>query len=243
MAPPLVVANAVQIRLDYTQVDEIAQNVLNFQAAGSVAVNQGLADQVGTAIKNAFTSQWAAHAPTNLSLDRVGVRDLRTPNGLEYFDTGAVVRGTLPVGNELPKASAIVITLRTAKAGKSYRGRVYVPGIGAEPVGGNDTQPGPAVLAAAAYINSIVTQLQPLNLIMGVLSRPSDEVVTTQTTTHADGSTSVRTLSHVTRKTGEITPVILAESRNNRWEYQRRRDNGRGLTGGQTPLVQYRFGE
>jgi len=228
MAPPLVVANCVQVRIAYTQSDEVCFNVLNFIASGAVVVGQTLADAIGTDIRAAFTAEWAPKCGPNFALHRTGVRDLRAANLPEFQDSGTPVTGSAIYQNNT-HASAVCVTLRTDKAGKSFRGRVYLPGADANENTSAGEQTAALGLAAAAFVNSIATKLQPRNLNLGVLSRPSDEVIITETTNHTGGGTATRVLSHQTAKVGEINAVRLVEARNNRWEYQRRRDNGRGL--------------
>jgi len=226
MAPPLVVTNAAQVRLGYDLEGEVAYNILNFEMATPLVVNGGLADQVGTAVKAAFTAQWRPHVNSLTRLVRVGIRDLRTANNPEYLDNQAAVVGSA-VADRAPRAASVVVTLRTAGAGKSFRGRVYVPGVSSsESLNGNQTSA--VTLAAAAYINDIASRLQPIGLFLAVMSRPSDDIVTRQITTRDGAVVQDRVLSHVTAKTGRLSRVTLVESRNNRWEYQRRRDNGRG---------------
>lgn len=226
MAPPLVVTNAAQVRLGYDNQGEIAYNVLNFEMATPLVVNGGLADSVGTAIKAAFTANWAPHCSSPVRLVRVGIRDLRTPNNPEYLDNQAAVVGSAPA-DQAPRASAVCVTLRTAGAGKSFRGRVYLPGV-ANSQTLNGSQTTAVALAAAAFINDIATRLQPLGLFLAVMSRPSDDIVVREITTRGGDVLQDRVLSHTTAKTGGLSRVTLVESRNTRWEYQRRRDNGRG---------------
>lgn len=230
-APPLVVGNAVQVRLLWSVDTELGINVLNFRASGSVAVAQPLADSVGIAIKQAFVANWAPHCASSVILQRVGVRDLRTANGPEFRDSGNPSPGTNP-NTGLPKGVSVGVTIRTAKAGKSFRGRTYLPGATVSDEATNASQSDAINLAAAAFINDIHGRLQPLGLILGVLSRPA-YAATTVLTIQAPGGPIVRTLSNVTAKTGEINDATLVEALTNRWEYQRRRDNGRavGTTG------------
>lgn len=225
--PPQVVANAVQVRLLWLIQTETAFNVLNFRATSSVVVNQALADSLGTQIKPSFAAQWAGHVAAGSSLQKVGVRDLRVANQAEYVDSGAAQNGGA-AADALPPQDAVVVTLRTAKAGRSYRGRVYLPGLSELDNTSAGVTSTAANTAAAAFINDIASRLQPLGLFLAVLSRPHDQVVITAVTTHSDGTTTSRVLSHETAKTGEINDVTLVQVRNARTETQRRRNNGRG---------------
>lgn len=227
MAVSPVVPNAIQVRLIWLVGGEICINVLNFSATAAVVVNAAFANLVGGHIRAAFTAQWASHCATTTTLSKVGVRDLRVPNMPEFQDTAAASAG-IGTSDGLPSTNAVCVTLRTAKAGRSFRGRVYVPGAAEVENTAGGVQSTATGTAAAAFINAIITNLQPDNLTMAVMSKPAEAFKIVKTTTHSDGSTSVKTLSNVGAKSGGLENVTATESRNTRWETQRRRGNGRG---------------
>lgn len=225
--PAIVVPNTVEVRLLWSLVGAGAVNVLHATATGGLVVNQALANTLGSAIKSSFGSTWGPHVAANRTLSRVGVRDLRGPNLTEYLDTGAVAAGT-GVGDPLPPQAAICITLRTGKAGKSYRGRVYLPGgIEAD----NDTTgtiATAASTAAVAFITGIQSAMTASGLTLAVTSKPAERTTLVRNTFHADGSQTTKTLSETTAKSGESNAVTSSASRDARWETQRRRANAVG---------------
>lgn len=224
----LQITGGLQLKLYYNITTQLAINVLGMTPSGTVTVNQALADTVGAMVKSAWTAQMAPHcAPAN-SLVRVGIRDLRVANLPEFRDTGAAVAGTGGVADALPASIALVVTLRTAKAGKSFRGRCYLPGWNETENNATGTSANAAGIAGVAFINAIGTGLQSSALKLAVLSYPSEDITIDQTTTHADGTKTVRRLSHETAKVGGAEPVTIVENRNAGWEIQRRRLNARG---------------
>jgi hypothetical protein len=222
--PKLVIANSAQLRLLWglnTNVNA-AINVLGVSKPAGVTITQALANTIGAAVKSAVgTSLLAAELHTATTLNRCGLRSLDAANEVEFFDTGAPVAGTA-TGDVLPRAVALVATLRTAKAGHSFRGRVYIGGFSelANQTGAN-AAPSTAT-AVGAFITAIQNALKANGLDLAVLARPAEARVETITVTHADGTTSSKTKSHPAR-TGQVTIVTAVEVRNQSWDSQRRR--------------------
>lgn len=128
--PPLVVPQAALVRLIWTLGGSpYAINVLGARKTGAATIDQTVANTLGAAIKGSFGSSGAAaKISTSVSLGTVALRDISGPNNPEFRDAGAAVAGSA-AGNVLPLQVAMCITLRTARAGKSFRGRMYVPGF------------------------------------------------------------------------------------------------------------------
>jgi PIN domain nuclease of toxin-antitoxin system len=169
---PLVIPGAAMLRCIFQKGGvDWAINVYGANNVSAVAVNQALANTLGTAIKGFFTSSgWKTHIATNISLKQIGIRDINVANQAEYFDAGASVAGT-GVGDALPYQTSLTLTLRTALAGKSYRGRTYLFGV---LEGDNDSAgqiAATASVAAIAYVNGIGSALSSNGLQLAVLSR------------------------------------------------------------------------
>jgi len=224
------VVGAAQLRLIYALGPlEGAVNVLGLVVSGNPTIDQALANLIGADVKGAFTTHLAPVVGTTVNLARVGIRDLRTDNQPEFRDTAPAVPGTA-TGDLLPKGAALVVTQRTAKSGKSFRGRVYLPGFTETNNDATGSTIAAASTAAINFISAIYSALGPRGFSGGVISRPAEAYVITKTTTHSNGTTTTETLSRVTAKSGQVTPVTAWETRNARWEYQRRRDNGRTIS-------------
>lgn len=172
MPDPLVVPNAAQLRLIWSLGGQLyALNVLGVVAPGGVAITQAVANTIGAAVKAGLgTSTLGANLHPTVALANVGLRDVRTASQPEYLDASAPVVGT-GTGDLLPPQVAIVVTLRTALAGQSYRGRVYLPGF-AE---GTNSSTGTSALGTAPvnFIAAIKSTLQGNAMDLGVLSRPN----------------------------------------------------------------------
>lgn len=224
---PEIIPNTVRVRLLGTVAGQGAQNTIHAIAPGGFVVNQTTANTLGAALKAAWTSNLGAVMHTTASLVRVGLRDMRTPNAAEYLDAGAAVVGSA-AGEALPAQVALCLTLRTAKSGKSFRGRVYVGGFAEA-----DNVPGGVASAAAntaitSWGTGISGAMTASGLTFAVASRPSEAYVENRTTTHNDGTTTVKVIGRGIARPGEANAVTIIQSRGAAWETQRRRNNGRG---------------
>lgn len=227
-SPPLVVPNVIQIKLGWTIAGPGAFNVIHVRKGSAQTLDQTLANSIGSAVKGAYTGNLPALMTTNVALHRIYSRDLSAPNMPEFQDTGAAVGGTDAVSQPLPASVALCLTLRTAKAGRSFRGRFYLGGFSEAQ---NDTS-GLALPAAAAaavsFVEDMADALGALGLSLGVLSRPSNATTVLKRTGYPDGSQEEEVLWSSPQRAGGIEDVTLIASRTLAWETQRKRTNGRG---------------
>jgi hypothetical protein len=230
-SPPLVVANAGQVRILWDINGQAAVNVFGVVVAAGTTFNQSLATSVGTAVRNAFSVHLATLMPATTRVLRIGVRDLRQANQSEFLDGAAPTAGTA-VADPLPAGVAICVTIRTALTGKSHRGRSYIGGWSELQNDATGLTASAASAAATAFINATFSATVASGLTLGVLSRPAYHQIVTKTTTVSATDVRTETLFEVDAKGGQILPSTVLEVRNARWEYQRRRDNGRGLAAG-----------
>lgn len=206
---PLVMSNAVQVRLIWSLLGRTCSNVLGGSVGGGYANSQAHADALGVDVLGDFTSSGlAALMPASSILVAVGIRDLRTANQVEYISTATEVVGT-GSGDALPNELAAVVTLRTALAGKHYRGRVYISGA-------NEAQNLSAGTIATAFNTGIVTFITNVQSDMGtqgitlsVLARPS----------YLNLAPPADTVVFP----GALTPVTSITARDTNWDTQRRR--------------------
>lgn len=199
----LPVPNTIEVKLHWGGgTVEVGQNVLHFVNTGAVVVNQGLADALDSTIKGILsTSGLAAFIHSTLGIRQVGVRNLALANQAEFLGSGAVAVGTA-TGDALPTGIAQCYTLRTALAGKSFRGRVYLSYF-AEGGSVGSTQDAAAGAAGTVFLNSIRTSLLSApNLTQCIVSRFSNGAE---------------------RPTPIVTPVTATQLRHTTWNTQRRR--------------------
>jgi hypothetical protein len=220
--PKLVVPGAAQVRLIW-QYAGGAQAINVFGASKvSGTIDQITADNLGAAIKSTFSSTGIlAVTSAEYSLQLVGVRDISAPNLPEFFDSGPAVPGA-GTADTLPGQNAVCITLRTAGAGQSFRGRTYLGGwteASNTPTGQID--PGTANFAVD-FVNAVKSAMATVGLAMAVVSRPSLLVTITTDTTNADGSHSIKVQTRKARPGGHAN-VTSIEARNEVWDSQRRR--------------------
>jgi len=198
----LVVPNAAVMRLLWAQGGVLsAINVLGVVNGSNVAITQALTNSVGAAIKSGFTSSgFVNNLSTVITLVNVGLRDIRTANQAEFLDSGAAVAGTSG-GDLLPLQTCLCITLRTALAGKSFRGRTYLWGYmeGMNDASGRIT----STVQSVAFMTALKAALVANALDLGVLSRPAPTLPIP--------------------RAGGITPVTSIVARDSVWDTQRRR--------------------
>lgn len=194
--PALVVDNTVQIRLIWAlNTVDTAVNVYHgikkdvFSSVDQAAVDD-LKNQIVTQF-NASTFKTAINQ--NWSLARVGIRDLNTANQPEFISGVTGAAGTF-TSELLPLNVALCVTLRTGKAGTSYRGRTY---LGGWTEGGSTG--GVAAANQVTAATDWVTRLQ------------------------SAFSTAGYDLAVASRKLGKSEKVTSIQTRNNVWDTQRRR--------------------
>lgn len=206
----LVITNAALVRLIWTlNGTQYAVNVMGALNTGPATFNQALANSLGAAIKSSFTSSgWGARVSSDVALAAVGVRNIDQANQAEFVDNGVAVAGT-GATDPLPPQTALVITLRTALAGPSFRGRIYLPGACEGESDTNGTCTAAAAANAASWVNTIASNMLANGLTMAVLSRP-----------RAAATIPAKT---ITAKGGFATAVNAIVNRDLVWDTQRRR--------------------
>ena len=112
-----------------TSNSQIMYSTLDGSFSGGFNLTPALATAVSTPIMTSFATHIAPFMPTTFELAGVDLRDLSPPgNNAVVSPTGpAPVAGT-SASTALPHEVAVVLTKRTAKAGRGFRGRMYIPG-------------------------------------------------------------------------------------------------------------------
>lgn len=191
----LVIPNTAQVRLFWTFNGIAGVNVLAGIVAGGFVNSQAIANALGTAILGHFTSSGlAALMATTTSLLGVGVRDIRSANQPEYVSVAASVPGT-GTGDPLPNELAAAVTLRTALAGRSFRGRTYFSGA----IKDESDSSGRIVAGFNTALRTFMGDVQ------------------------SDMGSSGLTLAVASRKLLQSNAVTAIATRDTRWDSQRRR--------------------
>lgn len=152
--PPVVIEGTLNIRVIWTLSGvEFAINVLNANIGAAAVVNAAMASTIAGHVGSAHgTSGLNALQPDTVAIDRVDIRDVRTANQ-PILSAAVGSAGTIVGGDLLPRGNALVVTSRTALAGRSFRGRTYIPGL-AETASGLD---GRATTAAQDAVSAFLT--------------------------------------------------------------------------------------
>lgn len=204
--PFIPVPNVIQANVRYTYYGQRLENTLYFQTDNTVTA----ADVSDVAV--VLLQGWAATVMTNRTADlflrEVYAFDLTTasgPNATATFGTGPLAGSVSQAG--LPGNIALAVSFRTAQRGRSFRGRIYLPGW-----------PEPSVLGNTINNADLTTAVNGVASAIG-------QVVTTGRT-HVVVS---RYANNVPRAVGVATPVTIILATDATVDSQRRRLTGRGV--------------
>jgi hypothetical protein len=208
---PLVLANAVVVRLNWSFNGVLGFNVLGGSVGGGYTNSQAHANALGTAVLGRFTSSGLkALMATTTSLLGVGIRDVRTANQVEYVSVASAVPGT-GSGDPLPNELAAALTYRTALAGKSFRGRSYFSGA----IVGESDAAGKIVIAfntaLVAFMTGVQSDMGTEGITLAILSRPR--------------YLNLPPPADLESYAGALTPVTAIIARDVQWDSQRRRQS------------------
>jgi hypothetical protein len=206
-----VIPNCIQVTLNWTLEDgHLAHNVLHGRVSGSFTPTAPVAQAIFAGLSTgAPWLNFASQLAPSTAFAGVSLRDLRTANNPLVTSTGAAVPGT-GAGEALPNEMAAVLTLRTAFAGRSARGRIYSMGYSvAITAPGNVIAPsGVAGLAGWGANIQPVFAANGLTFCLGLPHRLA--YVSAAGTPHAERLAT----------TLDVTSTVV---RDNHWDSQRRR--------------------
>lgn len=158
IAGPIVIPNTIEVDLVWNLASgKQVKNVLHGQVAAGFNATSAVAQAVYAAI--IASGSWTAYKAfinANAQLAAVNLRDLRTANMPVVSSTGAATPGT-GAATALPPGSALVISERTAQAGRGFRGRIYLPGLDSSAL---TAATGAATAAANTAAVNFVTAVQ-----------------------------------------------------------------------------------
>jgi hypothetical protein len=208
---PKVIPSCVEVTLQWGLTDgTFGHNVMHAAYGGGFVPTVTIANGLMSALTTG--SAWTALAsfmPVSGFLASVLLRDLNTAANPIVSATLAGVAGTSP-SSAIPDETALVITLRTAKAGRGFRGRIYVPNWATNALGAAGVAASGAVTDLNAWAQTIPGAFsgQGLTLSLGQVARQA-----------YIGSTGT---SHPAR-TATTVPITSLVVRDNHWDSQRRR--------------------
>lgn len=209
MPKHLVVSQAVEASLVFFLNLRPGRVIIHYNNPSASAVDVAMANTIYTSLANLWTAQLAPLCPTTVSFVRVDLRDLNQEGMGLVASTAAAHNGTAAAADLLPVQIAACLTVRTEKAGKKFRGRMYWGGF-AETANGTDNHMTTAAKTALdAFSNGFVAAANVAGLTFGVLHRPTafDEI----------------TGLPIAPGLGFVTPATSVLCRDNVWDNQRRR--------------------
>lgn len=185
-APFIPAPNVAQVELVFGQNGQVTENVYHVQHATALdAVHLN-------ALALTFNNWWNAHgcacASASTVLNKVRARDLTTAGGLAIERDVVAIQPGLLVGGPLPNNVTIALKWVTGFAGRSQRGRTYLPGLDQSQ---QDATKQAITLAAS---NTILTHYQAL--ITAIVADPSDFPVVVS-----------RRHNSLPRVTAQMTPI------------------------------------
>jgi hypothetical protein len=214
VAPPLQVNNAGLLRVIWSLGGTpFAVNVYGFSGTLAAPPTPALASSIATAMATRYgTSGLPAMQHTSVSCTAIGIRDIHRPSSPEIPGTFTPFSGT-GTGNLLPLQVSFCTTIRTAKAGRSFRGRSYIPGFAAA---ANDIAGHPVATVRSAcqtWVTNIDASLADNGYQLAVISRPVWMEV--------DPPTIPPTFTLI--REGAANDMTTVEGRDLIWDTQRRR--------------------
>jgi hypothetical protein len=210
---PVVIPNAVTMRLIWNLANgKQVFDVLHVIVPSTYSVTVANVNLVGGPILSAFTSSgYAALVPTTQSFVGIDMRDIRPPGNFALVaGTGTAVPGT-SVSPAMPPGVCLVATVRTAQAGRAFRGRIYYPAWATNADAGNGSAVNPTVNNAMNSFNTaILNALTGQGLQLGLAQPARANYLGVTGTNHPSRAANIIT----------VTAVVL---RDNVWDSQRRR--------------------
>lgn len=207
---PTTQAETLEINLDWRLGAKTVKNVLHARIPGTFTPTSTIADSITTAMDSLVTSSGLrAFLASTTRLPFASLRDLRTPNNALIEGTVSPTLGT-GVTDALPHQIAAVVTLRTAKAGRSFRGRTYLPGFDEAANDVNGAIGDTTRTALDAFAAGFLTVINHDSMQLVVWNRPVID--------RAPGA------NCAVLRPGSIENVTSAIIRDNRWDSQRRRN-------------------
>lgn len=138
--PYVPVPNVCQADLFQLWDGQQVENVLHFQPAATLTPL--MYTELATFLGSWWNSSMKAWMPTTIQLSSIKITDMTTQfSPVVNYSGGMPIVGT-NVSPSLPNNCACVVTKRTLLRGRSFRGRIYVPGMIEGQVTNSQVSPG-----------------------------------------------------------------------------------------------------
>ena len=209
MVKHLVIPETVESMIDIAVASKATSVVIHHLIPAQTAVNATLAEALFASLKTLWSTNLATHCAPSATFTGVRMRDLRGPGLALVSSTGAPASGTAPTGEALPRQIAACLTVRTNRAGKSFRGRMYWTGFAEQANAADNHIATTTKTALDTFAANFIAAANVSGLIFGVAHRPTayDEVSGLP----------------ISPGLGFTTPATQVICRDNVWDTQRRR--------------------
>lgn len=195
------IPNCVRIYIAWTLPNtKTVYNILHGQVAGGFTATSTVAENIFSAVKAAggWTS-WKANVNSGVSFAAVSLRDMRALNQPLVTSTTGASAGT-GAGTALPPGDALIVTLRTGSAGRSFRGRVYLPGLDSTALAAGGVAAAGTMTNAKAFVDAVSTALTGQSITLSIGQPPRNAYTSDKGTAHlARAATVVNVTSTVVR--------------------------------------------
>lgn len=202
--PFVATPNGLSLELRYNWNGQLCENVLNFQVPTDL--DPAALETFGSGIASAWATHAAPATVNTCRLTELYFTDLSSVDGFTFtFIPEGGVPGTqiLP---SMPNNVSCALSLRTNSRGRSYRGRIYPPGMAEASADANVVGAGWRA-AWLAFVSNVMSEALDAGFALAVLSK------------RANG---------VERPTGVLTAVTTILFTDDVIDSQRRRLPGRG---------------
>lgn len=211
IAGPKVIPACVEVRLKWTLPNsKTVYNVLHASVGGGFAASAAIIDAVFVAAVAA--AGWTNYKPklnTTVTFAGMDLRDLRSANLPLASSVAAASPGTGASG-AIPPGDALCLTLRTAGAGRGFRGRVYLPGLDFSALAAGGVLAAATNTTAIAFLQAVQTAMTAQGMTLA-LAQPHRAAYTGKTgAAHAE-------------RAATVVAVTSIEARNIVVDHQRRR--------------------
>jgi len=208
---PVLIPSCAQIVLHWFEEDgKNAHNVLYGRYSGPFAGTTTQANGIMTALTTgAAWTAMAAFLATSTSFAAVQIRNVAIQDQPIIGSTTPSAAGS-SASAALPNEMAIVATLRTALAGQSGRGRMYVPGFATNALGAGNVISAAAVTAVQNWAATIPGALNTQGYVHVLGLRERAQYTGTTGTVHP-------------ARAANSVPITAVVVRDNHWDSQRRR--------------------
>jgi len=166
----IAVPDVAQVEMVYNWNGQKVQNVLHYYFP--TGYNAALLNNLAVAVKDKWIAQLKAEMATQISLIEVKAIDLSDINGPTATISSGLPSAGTKAGTTMPNNVTCVITKRTALRGRSFRGRIYMPGLIFQQTNLNDLAAGVGATLVTKWSTFMtVTDALANDHVLGVISR------------------------------------------------------------------------